>query len=171
MGSTIPRDEEERIDPLGLRPWLRVNPRVLTPHSVNIHMLTPTRESQVSTQTGVPEKLQGKKWNTQCMLGVRYYWHKELAPAQHSWPQAQLGSKRRPEKTWSGSTAAPRRVHPLHLSNLNMSSIKSTLSPSLQDGNHPLSLQETGKLAEYGIILAATQYIPKSPFMVTISFP
>lgn len=113
-------------------------------------MLPPTCEFQVRAQTRAPGKLGGKQQNTQRVLQQGTVHACELAPVQNSWPWAQLGSERRPEAT------ASRTVYPSRLSNLNMSSIKSNLSLSLQDGNHPLFLQEIGKWMAHGMILTAT---------------
>lgn len=44
------------------------------------------------------------------------------------------GTKDEAEETWGGLKVAPNMAHPLHPSHLNMSSIESNLSLSLQDG-------------------------------------
>lgn len=58
---------------------------------------------------------------------------------------ATAGTKDEAEETGGCSKVAPNTAHLLHPSHLNMSSIESNLSLSLQAGNHPLFLQETGR--------------------------
>lgn len=121
-------------------------------------MLTPTGEFQVSAQTRVPENGRARE-GTWGGHGVCLEWGtteaREPAPAQSSGPQVQQGSEGRPEKMGGGSKAVPRTIHPLHPSNLNVSSRKMNQSPSLRDGNHPFFLQDAGKWRAYGTILAA----------------
>ena len=71
---------------------------------------------------------------------------------------ATAGTKDEAEETGSCSKVAPNTAHPLHPSHLNMSSIESNLLLSLQDGNHPLFLQETGRWVEHGTTHTATTH-------------
>lgn len=72
VGTTFPRDEKEGIYPLALHHWLTVNPGVLPPHLVNIHMLPPTCEFQ-----GVPklrcQRNSGARSETRGASSARHY--------------------------------------------------------------------------------------------------
>lgn len=117
-------------------------------------MLTPTGECPNRSA----REQQGKRRNTRRarrVPGARHYRGQGASPCPERRTTSAAGIRGKAEKTGGGSKAVPRTVHPLHPSNLNVSSRKMNQSPSLRDGNHPFFLQDAGKWRAYGTILAA----------------
>lgn len=71
---------------------------------------------------------------------------------------AMTRTKDEAEEMWGGLKVAPSMAHPLYPSHLNMSSIESNLSLSLQDGTIHCFFKRQEAWVEHGTILAATAH-------------